>query len=296
MQAERIRKGHSEFLFLHEVILNLVSSQSLLNSMDFQGKCFWITGAASGMGRSLSLLLATFDTFLILSDRDEKGLAEVAEAAVTSGARVLTVALDMSESESIRKTAADVLTKVKRIDGLYQFAGISQRSLVIDTPPENNRKIMEVNFFGVIELARALLPHMIEKGGGQLSVTSSLVGKFGFPYRSAYSASKHALHGYFESLRIENTGSNISVSILIPGRIQTNISLFALDKDGKEYGKMDPGQANGITAEKAAKQILKGLRREKKEILVGGKELLMVYIRRYFPSLFYFISARIKPV
>ncbi|MBW6492204.1 MAG: SDR family NAD(P)-dependent oxidoreductase [Lentimicrobium sp.] len=264
--------------------------------MDFNGKCFWITGAASGMGKSLSLLLASFNTQLILSDRDVKGLSQVADKAIALGARVLTLPLDMSDSGSIRKAVSGVLTNVKRIDGLYQFAGISQRSLIIDTPLENDRKIMEVNFFGVIELAKALLPHMIDQGGGQMAVTSSLVGKFGFPYRSAYSASKHALHGYFESLRTENSLNNIRVSILIPGRIQTNISLFALDKDGKEHGKMDPGQANGITAEKAARQILKGLRKEKKEIHVGGKELLMLYIRRFFPALFYYISSRIKPV
>ncbi|KAF5063983.1 putative oxidoreductase SadH [anaerobic digester metagenome] len=264
--------------------------------MDFYQQCFWITGAASGMGRALALLLAGYQPKLILTDRDPQGLQAVAEEAGLKGATVITRVLDMTDPAAIAATAAEVTGLAGRIHGLYQFAGISQRSLVVETPEANDRRIMEVNFFGVVALAKAVLPHMIAGGGGQLAVTSSLVGKFGFPYRSAYSASKHALHGYFESLRAENSRHNIRVSILIPGRIQTNISRFALDKEGKEYGKMDPGQANGITAEKAARQILKGLRKEKKEVHVGGKELMMLHIRRFLPALYYRLSTRIRPV
>ncbi|KAF0196134.1 MAG: short chain dehydrogenase [Bacteroidetes bacterium] len=264
--------------------------------MDFTGKTFWITGAASGMGKSVSLLLSRFASELIISDRDPAGLELTASAIAALGKKARVVVLDMSDSLAISAAAGSILAEGIRIDGLYQFAGISQRSLVSETPAENDRKIMEINFFGVVALAKALLPSMIVNGGGQLAVTSSLVGKFGFPYRSAYSASKHALHGYFESLRAENSRHNIMVSILIPGRIQTNISKFAIDRDGKEYGKMDPGQANGITAEKAAIQILKGLQKEKKEIPVGGKELLMLQIRRFFPAVYYRLATRIKPV
>ena len=137
---------------------------------------------------------------------------------------------------------------------------------------------------------------MIKNGGGQIAVTSSIVGKFGFPYRSSYSATKHALHGFFESLRAENKQNNIQVSIIIPGRVQTNISLNAINKDGKTHGKMDDGQDSGIPAEKAAKIICRNLKMHKKEILVGGKELLMVHIRRFLPRLYYYLSSRIKPV
>lgn len=264
--------------------------------MDFQGKCFWITGAASGMGKSLAVLLAGYKTRLILTDRDEPGLNETANLVSAAGSEAIVRKLDMSDIIQIRAVAEEMVGKTGKIDGLFQFAGISQRSLVIETPEENERLIMEINYFGTVALAKALLPQMIQNGGGLISVTSSLVGKFGFPYRSSYSASKHALHGYFESLRAENVKNNIRVSVLIPGRIQTNISRFALDKEGKEYGKMDPGQANGITSEKAARQILRGLKKERKEILVGGRELLMLQIRRFFPGLLYHIAARIKPV
>lgn len=264
--------------------------------MDFTGKTFWITGAASGMGKAVSLELAKNAAELIISDRDQAGLEKTAADVKALGVKVQSIVLDMSDSAAITESANKVLASGVTIDGLYQFAGISQRSLVAETPLDIDRKIMEINFFGVVALAKAILPSMIEKGGGQLAVTSSMVGKFGFPYRSAYSASKHALHGFFESLLAENSKYNILVSILIPGRIQTNISKFAINKDGMEYGKMDPGQADGITAGKAARQIVSGLRNEKKEIPVGGKELLMLPIRRFLPAVYYKLATRIKPL
>jgi short-subunit dehydrogenase len=264
--------------------------------MHFAGKTFWITGAASGMGRSLALELAPLKIHLIISDRDKSGLEQTAAEIIAKGSTARIEPLDMLNTDSIFETAKRIITDGEKIAGLYQFAGISQRSLVTETPLENDRKIMEVNFFGVVALTKAVLPHMIENGGGQLAATSSLVGKFGFPYRSAYSASKHAIHGFFESLLSENSKNNIKVSILIPGRVQTNISRFAIDKEGKEHGKLDDGQANGITAEKAAKLILSGLKREKKEIWVGGSEMMMLHIRRFVPRLYYYMATRIKPM
>ncbi len=264
--------------------------------MDFAGKTFWITGAASGMGRALSLEIADNQARLIISDRDLKGLQQTASEILAKGSSVRIEPLDMTDTSSIFETARKVIGDGETIYGLYQFAGISQRSLVAETPIENDRLIMEVNFFGVIALTKAVLPHMIQNGGGQLAATSSLVGKFGFPYRSAYSASKHAIHGFFESLLAENSKYQIKVSILIPGRVQTNISRFAIDKQGKEHGILDDGQANGITAGKAAKLIFSGLKQEKKEIWVGGNEMLMLHIRRFLPTLYYYMATRIKPM
>ena len=183
-----------------------------------------------------------------------------------------------------------------KVDCLLNFGGISQRSFVSETPLFVDRKIFEVNYFGTIVLTKAILPSMIKNGGGQIAVTSSIVGKFGFPYRSSYSASKHALHGFFESLRAENIKNNIRVSVIIPGRIKTNISLNAIDKDGNKHSKMDEGQDIGKSVTQSAKVICKKLQREKKEILVGGKELLMVHIRRFLPSLYYYLAPRVKPL
>lgn len=276
--------------------LKILSVSEQHKAMIFKGKTFWITGAASGMGRTVSMELANYQVRLILSDRNDEGLKELAREIEQKGSTARVETLDMSDTVAIFTCAKKVIADGEKIDALYQFAGISQRSLVIETPIENDRKIMEVNFFGAVALAKAVLPHMIENGGGQFAATSSLVGKFGFPYRSAYASSKHALHGFFESLLAENASYNIRVSMLIPGRVQTNISRFALNKDGSEYGKMDQGQANGITAEKAAKLIVRGLRKEQKEIWVGGKEMLMLHIRRFLPALYYQMARKIKPM
>ena len=264
--------------------------------MNVSGKTFWITGAASGMGKAVSIGLAQSGIRIIISDRDKEGLMATAKTITEVGGSCRVEQLDMSNTSSIFETAQRVINDGEKIAGLYQFAGISQRSLVVDTPIENDRKIMEVNFFGVIALTKAILPSMIKNGGGQLSATSSLVGKFGFPYRSAYSSSKHALHGFFESLLSENSKHGIKVSMLIPGRVQTNISKFALNADGSEHGKIDPGQANGISTEKAAQKIINGLKKEKKEIWVGGTEMNMLHVKRFLPRLYYYLATRIKPM
>lgn len=262
--------------------------------MDFFNKTIWITGASSGIGKAVALELSRENTHLILSDINESGLAEVAALCEKNGCTTLIVPIDLSDEKSVGLTAQMVIDKKLKIDCLYQFAGISQRSLVSETPMFVDRKIFEINFFGAIALTKAVLPEMIKNGGGQLAVTSSLVGKFGFPLRSSYSATKHALHGFFESLRAENKQNNIQVSIFIPGRVKTNISVNAITKDGTAHGKMDAGQDTGITSEKAAKIICRGLKKNKKEILVGGKELIMVHIRRFLPRLYYYLSSRIK--
>lgn len=264
--------------------------------MNFTNKTIWITGAASGIGKAVALWLSKENTHLILSDVNKEGLLEVAKSCEKNNCSTLTVQIDLSDEKSVELAAKQVLDKKIKVDCLYQFAGISQRSLVNETPLFVDRKIFEINFFGAVALTKAVLPGMIKNGGGQIAVTSSLVGKFGFPYRSSYAATKHALHGFFESLRAENKQNNIQVSLIIPGRVRTNISFNAIDKDGRKHGKMDDGQDSGIAPEKAAKIICRNLKKNKKEILVGGKELIMVHIRRFLPSLYYYLSSRIKPV
>ena len=188
--------------------------------MQFNKKNIWITGASSGIGKAVALEISHEGASLILSGRNEKALSEVAEQCQKNGSNTLVVPFDLGNEKSVQEAAQKVLSENTKIDALYQFGGISQRSFVSETPLFVDRKIFEINYFGTIFLAKAVLPQMIKNGGGQIAVTSSIVGKFGFPYRSSYSASKQALHGFFESLRAENTANNIKVSIIIPGRIK----------------------------------------------------------------------------
>jgi short-subunit dehydrogenase len=264
--------------------------------MDFFAKNIWITGASSGIGKAVAIEISKAKTNLILSGRNESKLKEVAAQCKKNGSTAQVILFDLGDEKSVVSAAEAVLSKKIKIDALYHFGGISQRSFVNETPLDIDRKIFEVNFFGTVALTKAVLSRMVENGGGQIAVTSSIVGKFGFPYRSAYAASKHALHGFFESLRAENKKNNIRVSVIIPGRIKTDISLNAIDKNGQPHSKMDEGQEKGKSAETTAKIICRKLKKEQKEILVGGTELLMVYIRRFIPSLYYYMSSRVKPL
>ncbi len=263
--------------------------------MKFKDKVIWITGAASGIGEALAYKSVEYGGNLILSDIDEPGLAKVVSDCESSGARVLNLPFDLSSRESVEKAVPHALKHFGRVDVLINNGGISQRSLTWETPLEVDYKIMNINYYGAVVLTKALLPTMMEQGGGYIAVTSSITGKFGFPLRSAYAASKHATQGFFETLGIELAGKNISVTIAMPGRVQTKISIHALTKDGTAHGKMDPGQASGIPADIAAKKYLDAIYKRKSEVLIGGKELMMVHIRRFLPSLFYRLARKIKP-
>jgi len=264
--------------------------------MNFKEKTVWITGASSGIGKAVAIEMSLKKLHLILSGRKENALNEVAEICIANGSTTRVISFDLADENSIKEAAEIVLKEEKTIDGLYHFGGISQRSFTNETPLSVDRKIFEVNFFGTIALTKLVLPLMIKNKEGQIGVTTSIVGKFGIPYRSSYSATKQALHGFFESLRAENVPNNILVSMIIPGRIKTNISVNALGKDGNAHNKMDEGQDTGMEVEKAAKIIVRRLQKDQKEILVGGKEILMVHIRRFFPRLYYYLSSRVQPL
>jgi len=260
----------------------------------FKGKTIWITGASSGIGKSLAHEFSKMDTQLILSGRNQRKLEEIKDACLQNGSSVLTVPFDLSDKNSIVNSAEIVLEKYGSVDLLINNGGISQRAFVRNSRFDVDQKIMSVNYFGNIALTKVLLPSMLKQGHGHIAVTTSIAGKFGFPMRSAYSASKHALYGFYDTLRIELADQNIKVTTICPGRIQTNISKHALNEKGEEHGEMDDGQKNGMSAEKAARKIVRALQREKREVIVGGKELLMLPIKRFTPWLFYQIVKKIK--
>ncbi|MCB0481902.1 MAG: SDR family NAD(P)-dependent oxidoreductase [Flavobacteriales bacterium] len=265
--------------------------------MIFTDKVCWVTGASSGIGEAIVYQLATKGAKLVISARRLDELEKVKiKCAELGNKNVQVVAIDLSDQESISAAFRAVKNVHQRVDYLFNNGGLSQRGLVSDSESiEADRKIMEVNFFGTIALTKKVLTLMLNNGFGHFVVTSSIVGKFGFPLRSTYSASKHALHGYFESLAIENFNNNISVSMVLPGRIATSLSLGALNAEGKVHGEMDEGLAAGMDVNECAKQIVKGVALKKREILVGGKEIMMVHFRRFVPALFYKLAARIKP-
>jgi dehydrogenase/reductase SDR family protein 7B len=253
---------------------------------DFQNKVVWITGASAGIGEALALALAHKGAALVLSARDEKALDAVAKKCLDAGAvRVLVQALDLTRAANFQNITDVVIGKMGSIDILINNGGVSQRALVKDSPLELYRQLMEVNFFGTVALTRVVLPTMIANKKGHIVTMSSLVGKVGSPMRSGYAASKHALHGFFDSLRAEVNDDGIKVLMVCPGFIKTNISLNALKSDGTANGKMDENQQQGMLPSVLAKKILAAIQSGKQEIYVGGKETLILYIKRFFPGL-----------
>lgn len=260
----------------------------------FAGRSAWITGASSGIGEALVYEFIRRGASVIISSNDTQGLNRVKEACGEKSAKVTCLPFDLSDTSGIADMVNRQMEATGKIDYLLNIGGISQRSRIEETPLWVDRKIFEVNYFGTIALTKAILPYMIRQKSGHIVATSSISGRFGFPLRSAYSASKQALHGFFETLYLENKNNNIKTSVLIPGRVRTNISYHALTAEGREHGRMDEGLAKGISPERAAGIIIRGIIKDKREILVGAGELSMLYIRRIWPWLFFRIADRIK--
>jgi dehydrogenase/reductase SDR family protein 7B len=259
----------------------------------FSGKVVWVTGASSGIGESLVHEFSKRGATVIASSNDPSGLERVKADCGEKSSMVHCVPFDLAETSGIDKLAERQINAFGRIDYLLNIGGISQRARIDETPMWLDRKIFEINYFGTIALSKAVLPYMVRQQSGHILATSSISGRFGFPLRSAYSASKQALHGFIETLYLENKKNNLRASVIIPGRVRTAISIHALDAEGKEHGKLDAGQAKGITPEQAADMIIRGIEKNKREILVGKNELMMLHIRRYCPWLFFRIADKI---
>lgn len=252
----------------------------------FKNKVVWITGASSGIGEALALELAKLEARLILSARREEELKRVAGLTKLPDLDLMILPFDLADTSNVSGLAAQIMNKFGRIDILINNGGYSQRSEAIETPLLTDRKLMEVNYFSYVALTKAVLPYMKRQKDGHIVVISSIAGKFGFYLRSSYSAAKHALHGFFESLRLETEKFGIRTLLVCPGKIKTNVSLNAVNSKGERHNVMDPSHQNAMSAEECAKHIITGIVRNKEEIFVGGKELLIVNIKRFFPVLF----------
>ncbi len=262
---------------------------------NLKGKIIWITGASSGIGREMARQCSASGGLVILSSRREAELKTVQrELAFPENTMVLP--LDMMHSETFPQKVQQVLDRFGRVDLLFNNAGLSQRSDLKDTTEKVDRQLMEVNYFGTVALTKALLPQLRKQNESHIAVVSSLAGKFGFYERSSYSASKHALHGFFEVLRLEEEDHHIQVTMLCPGGIRTNISLNAVDGKGEAYGKMSALQQEGMPVEQCVQQMIRAIQKNKKEAIIGrGMEKISVQVKALFPSLFYHLLKNRRP-
>jgi short-subunit dehydrogenase len=251
----------------------------------WENKKIWIVGASRGIGASLAQTLNRVGAYTILSARDVTSLQAV-QNSLEHADQSMIIPLDLTQSATIENALALYIKHFDTCDVMVHCGGISQRATAMETSMEITRKIFESNFFGHVQLTHAMLPLMIKQKSGRLIVISSLSGKWGFYLRSTYSASKHALHGYYDSVRMETEKEGIQVHIVTPGFIATDISMHAIDNTGKSTGVMDNNQSNGISPDECAHQILRGVEKNKTEFGVGGKEIFSLFLHRFFPRYF----------
>jgi short-subunit dehydrogenase len=255
-----------------------------------KNKVIWITGASSGLGEALAYALAQKGARLILSARRKEELERVkGNCPAPAQPDISILPFDLTNAATIQLSAEAAIQLFGGVDILINNGGVSQRSFAKQTSIEVDRRIMEVNFFGAISVTKALLPHFLQRKKGHFVTISSVTGKFGTPYRSAYAASKHALHGFFDSLRAElykDVGNGIIVTMVCPGFIKTSLTLSALTGDGTPLGKMDAGQYKGRSAEWFAQKIISAIEKRKQEVNIGGKEKYGVIFKRFFPIWF----------
>ncbi|NQX42052.1 Short-chain dehydrogenase [Pedobacter steynii] len=248
-------------------------------------KVVWITGASSGIGEALVYAYSQLGARLIISSRNRDELFRVKNGCKNK-INVHVLSLDLENTAALADKAEEAIRIFGKVDLLINSGGISQRSLALETELAVEQRLMNVNFWGTVVLSKAVLPLMITNGGGQVVCISSLVGKFGTKLRSAYAASKHALHGYFDSVRSELFDQGIHITMVCPGFIKTKVTLNALTSNGVPQGTMDSAQENGMPAEECAKLIVNAIRLRKEEVYIGGKEVKGVWLKRFFPLRF----------
>ena len=256
----------------------------------------WITGASSGIGEETAVEFARRGASLVLSGRRMSELERVAGRCSEAGAAATCIlAFDLADTEVLEEMAARAWDAFQGLDIFFCNAGISQRCDTDEADISLIRKVMEVDFFSPVILTKAVLSRMLSSGrGGTLACTSSIAGLLGSRQRCAYSSAKGAIQRFYETIAAEYHDRGIRTTVIIPGRVRTNISFSALEAGGKAHGVLDSGQEKGISASKAGRIIAKAIIRGKREKLVGGIELVAAYAKRFIPALSAFISRKVK--
>ncbi len=247
----------------------------------FDKKVWWITGASSGIGAALAEELSARGASLILSGRNVPALEEVAVKC----SETLILPFESTDYDQIPAITEKAWAWKGRVDALVNNAGISQRSLAIETAFGVYERMIAVDLLGPIALTQANLPRMAAAGSGRIVAISSVTGIVGSPLRSAYSAAKHGLIGYHDSVRCETAHLGIEVHVVAPGSIKTNVSRNAVTADGSTRGESDDAIENGLPASDAASAMLDAIASGQREIILAtGLEAHISQLRRADPE------------
>jgi short-subunit dehydrogenase len=259
----------------------------------FNQQVIWITGSSSGIGAALATGFAREGARLILSSRRAEELERI-RLTCERPTEHLVLPLDLAHSDTFPIAVAQATAHCGPIDLLINNAGVSQRGPAMETSTDVERALMEVNYFGPVALTKAVLPAMRARRSGHIVVVSSVMGFVGTPGRSTYAAAKHALHGYFDSLRAEVWHDHISVTLACPGYVRTAIAHHALGPQGMKFGETTARNPRGIPAERCAHAIINAVARRREEVYIGGKEIAGIYLKRFVPGLFSLLVRRLK--
>jgi short-subunit dehydrogenase len=258
--------------------------------MEFAGKTAWVTGASSGIGEALAKGLVQRGASVILSGRRVEELQRVAK---TTDGDTIVRPFEATDYDALPEIVEGAIAWKGGIDLLINNAGVSQRSLALDTAFDVYRRIMEIDFFAPLRLTQLVLPSMVSRKSGHIVIISSVAGKVGAPLRTAYCAAKHACVGYYDALRAEiENAYGVGVSVVTPGSVRTNVAMNALEGDGRVRGRSDSNIDSGMAPERAAKIVLDRIGAGVREIPVAeGMELAALAMRAANPdALFGFVA------
>ena len=257
----------------------------------YENTIIWITGASSGIGEALAYALSREGARLILSARREDELNRVREGCEHPD-KVHVLTMDLELHEQMEDLCEKAWSIFGGIDVLVNNAGISQRSLIAQTDLTVYQRLMKINYLGTIALTTSVLPRFKAAGTGHFVTVTSLMGRFGSPYRSGYCAAKHALHGFFDVLRMEHEKDGIDVTLICPGFVQTNVARNAMTADGSPQLENDSATAKGLTPEVFVKRMLRAMKRKKYEAYIGRGEVKGIYLKRFFPKILHKVVMR----
>lgn len=262
--------------------------------MNLSNKVVWITGASSGIGEAIAYQIAQENCKIVISARRLEELNRVKSNTKLSDNDIFVLPIDLEQSQNATNWVKKVIEKFGHIDILINNGGISQESNALETSLKVEKKIMDINYFGNVALAKAVAPFMQQQKSGKIAVITSIIGKFGLPRLSTYAASKHALYGFYDSFRLEVKKDNIGVLLVSPGFINTNVTLNAITGDGSTFKKNSPAQENGMKTAIFAKKFVNTLKSNKNHKYIGNKELLSIPFKTLLPNIFYKIMLKMS--
>ncbi len=253
------------------------------NTMDFKDKVVVITGASSGIGLALAQRFAKAEAKVVMGARSVEKLAEVASAISTLGGEAAYVAADVTREEDCKRLVDTAVERFGRIDILICNAGISMRALFDEVDLDVLRRLMDVNFWGTVYCVKYALPH-IQRTKGSIVGVSSVAGIHGLPGRTGYSASKFAMTGFLETIRIENLKKKVHVMVACPGFTASNVRLSALTADGSSQGETPRDEGKMMSASEVARRIADGISARKRTLLMEFDGRATTFIKKFAPG------------